>query len=368
MAESKAPNGDESTKNMNSKLDDTDFLRDLIRSENAEKARTLMEQGDGGYKPGYKKYPLIIGDSMSASIWRGMMGDTEQKHFRSQRLTDEARYPEIYPWKREAQSKKGANLMVPLANTDESQKPTHIFKKDFIDLYSAVCFANGYGVAMNVHIIIQWGHLGYTDHAEAAKQLQDGFFKPLHGWYDYNNERPEYGVKCPHQLFWIYSHECSKRAGFHTHILAGIPIEMREAFRGWVKERIAKLSKRQPVSKGIVKVVGPPSRPIERQWILFQYLCKGLDPSATVKIAGYEQPVSMSGLIQFPYSNPGNIACKNRIGMSRNLTRKEREKIDFKSFMERGVFDKRSLYTSELYDSWNREYPSVNNDLNSLFE
>lgn len=338
-----------------------DPVLEIIRREHEEKARNRIERGDFGYHPNDKNYPLINGDGEYASTLRATLGETEQihlQHLRSLRLADEDRYPEIYSWKRGARSKNDNYQHSPTGNGKSTA--THITKEQFIDLYSAVSFANGFGVAVNVHIIIQWGHLGYIDHSEAAKVLQDGFFKPLHGWYAYNSgtRQCKYGVKNPHQLFWIYSHECSRMASFHTHIIAGIPIEMREAFRIWVRDRMTALSKKQPVSKGAAKIVGPPSSPIERQWILFQYLCKGLDPKAMVNIPQYEKTVPMSNLIQFHYRNPGHIDCKNRIGMSRNLTRTEREKYGFKSLAEQGVFDKRRLYTSELFQSWHEENPS----------
>ncbi len=346
----------------------SDPLLDLIRSEREEKARSLIERGDYGYHPS-KSFPTLRGDGEYASIVRATLGQTEEihtSHLQSMRRASEARYPEIYTTKRGARSKQDRQL--PSAPGGTKSAPTHITKEQFIDLYSAVSFANGFGVAMNVHIIIQWGYLGYEDHHEAARALQDGFFKPLHGWYAYNNgaRRDKYGIKIQHELFWIYSHECSRSGAFHTHILAAIPLEMRKEFRSWVNDRVAALSKTQPPRKGIVRVVSPPSNPIGRQWIFFHYLCKGLDPQASVSIPGYEEPVPLADLIQFHYRSPGHIDCKQQTGMSRNLSRTARKKHEAKSFMEYELFDKRVLYGSIAYDAWHKENPGNQGGLELL--
>jgi hypothetical protein len=318
-----------------------------------DRARTLIERGDMGYRPG-EKYPSDIGNGINAKIWHAAMGRTKREYEENLRRELEARYPEIYPCKRGAKSKQGKHRNPFYNSGDES----HITKEQFIDAHDGVYFANGYGVALSVHVIIHWELLGLQDHSEAARALYEGFLRPLHAWYDYNHwEHPEkFGIKYEdcHPLFWIYVHECSKKSGFHTHILISIPVEMRKEFRLWVKKRVIQLSKTQPTPKEAVKVVAPPSDPIERQWIFFQYLCKGLDPKATIEIPGYPRPVLLTDLIQFQYCNPGQITCKNRIGLSRNLSRTEREKKGFQSLMGAGIFDKRELYSEKPYDKWHR--------------
>jgi hypothetical protein len=178
-------------------------------------------------------------------------------------------------------------------------------------------------------------------------------------------DKNKFDVHKPPQLFWIYTHENTKNELFHTHFLVGIPDEMRKEFRKWVANRIAGIWKKKCKSDGkimlmpkkIVKVKCPSSRPIIRQWYLFHYLCKGLDPMATVEIPGYPQPVPLSNFIQSGYCNPGHITCKSQIGLSRNLCRTERKKFEYKSKMELGFFDKRELYTSDLYDRWHKNNP-----------
>ncbi len=352
---------------MNEPDDDADSLGELIQWQQEDRARKLIERGDLFYG---KKTPSVAGKTVPAKVWLSVMGDTEKKHLRFSRLVDEERFPEIYSWKREA-SWKHAAALAKLKAGGTGSVPTNITKEQFIDLYSAVWFANGHGVPMNCHVIIQWGFLGYTDHSEAAHQLQDGFLKHLDGWFKYNMFKPEKraDVKYAHQLFWVYSNECSP-SGFHTHLLVGIPYSMIPAFRIWVADRLATLSKRQPMTPGVVKVVSPPSDPIGRQWIFFQYLCKGLDPDATVEIPGYERPVLLSDLIQFSYANPGHITCKSRVGRSRNLSRTAREMQGEKGIspMERGLFDRREVYSARLHDEWHKENYWNNVDPSKLID
>jgi hypothetical protein len=159
-------------------------------------------------------------------------------------------------------------------------------------------------------------------------------------------------------LYWIYSHECSAKGAFHTHFLTHIPVQMRDAFRKWLRRRVSKWPKEGFTTTGAVKVVGPPSDPIGRQWRFFQYLCKGLDPGASVAVSGYDRPVPLLDFIQFPYYNPGHIACKNRTGVSRNLSATVRKNNRFVSVAELGKFDKRLLYNRDLYEDglrWRRE-------------
>ncbi len=329
--------------------EDISWLEEQRRWEQNEKARTMIESGDMGGST--KSLKLLSTPGLGGEydgILRGAVGDTEDtrnKHLRHSRLDAEEEYPEIYPHHRLGMQKKGKRQIA-----DDSQ--TYLTKEQFINLYSAVSFANEHGVALYARITIQWKLLGYTDHAEAAKQLQDGFFKPLAGWYKYNN-KAEKGVKHIHELYWIYTHENSEKGGFHTHIIAGIPMELRKEFRAWVRDRVAALSKIKPACSGVVDIKCPPSNPIGRQWRAFQYLCKGLDPSATVEIPRHEDPVYLSGLIEPYYEAPGQITCKNRMGLSNNLKATARHKyFQFTSWMEKGIFDRRILYTSSQYDNW----------------
>lgn len=330
-------------------LEDISAFEELRRWEQNEKARNMIESGDLGRSSKSLKHLSKSGlGGEYDSIFRSIVGDTEWKRVKhsvhSQRSA-EALFPEIYPWKRDhADHKRGR-----IHGADDLQ--TYITKKQFINLHSAVSFANFNGVALYVRITISWGCLGYTDHVEAAEALSDGFFNPLTGWYE-NHNKAELGVRHTHPLYWIYSHECSKKMGFHTHILTGIPLEMRKDFKVWARNRVAALSKIMPPPKEALKIDCPPSDRIGRQWKGFQYLCKGIDPKAKVRIAGYKRCQLLHWLLECPSENPGIIQCKKRVGASENLSAAVRAKAGFQSKSEEKIFDRRQLYTSQLYDNW----------------
>jgi len=138
--------------------------------------------------------------------------------------------------------------------------------------------------------------------------------------------------------------------------LTAIPYEARPDFRKWVKARLTKLSRSAALVKGAYKIVAPPSDPIKRQWIYFQYICKGLDPSAKVKASvGDEEIVALADLVQFEYENPGLMNCKNREGVSQNIEQTARNECGFRSLLDHGVIDIRRLYAGEEYADWERE-------------
>lgn len=294
------------------------------------------------------------------------MGDDKQKYIKEMNRSGfeaQQMFPEIFL--RNFMRREKLGICQHTLNGPNLEKSTYITKEQCIDLHAAFSFANRFGVALNVHVTINWGLLGYLDHSEAAEALQEQFIDHMTSWYDSNYSK--FDLHIPPELMWTYVHECPPNGDFHTHLVVGIPNEMRDKFRKWVKRRFDFIWKKKckndgsikPRPKEVVKVVCPPSRPIIRQWILYGYMCKGLDPSATVEIPGYQGPVPMSNLIRSRFCNPGHIKCKKQIGMSRNLSKTTRNKFGFKSSMEMGVFDIREMYNSYLYDSWHREFPDL---------
>lgn len=310
--------------------------------------RFLIEQGDMGFVPG-GRFPAVLGNSLRAQIWRATIGSSEKTYRWVLRKQDEVRMPQIYSWKIRANWKRGKSMESANASKDGKALQRHMTKEQFINLYGGIAFANRNGVILNVHVIISWKLLGYEDQSEATKALQKGFLKTLTEWY-YS--------KCPDgpPHVWVYSNECSGRIGFHTHLLTAIPNELRPEFREWVKTRLKKLSQAGSLMKGVHKIVAPPSHPIRRQWIFFQYICKGLDPAAKVKASvGDEEMVALADLIRFEYESPGVITCKNREGMSQNIEETARRKCGFQSLLDDGVVDIRRLYAGEEYAEWQRK-------------
>ena len=196
---------------------------------------------------------------------------------------------------------------------------------EFVNLYSAVAFANRCGLILNCHVTILWGALGFTDHDEIAEAFL-GFTRRLRDW-------------CAQRGFetaWIYSHENSPLAGLHTHILLSVQNKHAREFRAYAMESLAKVSRIKPLPtapKAVdVKIRAPRSADIEHrrqscirvQWLWFQYLTKGMDGATKferIRCPGdrFEQ-IYLGDLIRFWPQDTGVVNCKNRVGMSRNLS------------------------------------------------
>jgi hypothetical protein len=315
------------------------------------KARLLIERGDMGIEPG-KRYPLVWGDDIYSQIWRATNGATETDHSRNRRwllLQEQKANPHIYVTKRIAKRKIGriSPLILDVVNASLADVlPRNLTKKQFVNLYSAVSFANSGGIILRAHVTIAWGLLGYSDHDEISEALGDQFIKVYSQW-------------CRDKqisAMWIYTHECSARMGLHTHFLCAVPDDLVPAFRAWVWRRMIAITRIGPPPKKAVKVVAPPSNPLGRQWRVFQYICKSVDPNAVFQPPGQIEPgqgsVFMSDLIQFLYECPGEIKCKNREGTSVNIGPSARKKAGFVSALEKGILDIHSLYGGETYLEW----------------
>ena len=206
------------------------------------------------------------------------------------------------------------------------------------NLYSAVEFANNQGVVMDVRISITWGLLGLADHTEADKAFMDNFIKPLRDWYS-NHTNGQ-------QLTYAYVHEVGRKRGFHTHLLMDIQLMLRKDFRKWMKKRLTNISLNGDLPKGTFDITCPPGNRIYRQWIGFQYMCKGLDEGAYFNAkVGKEPYVIAIDLISYNYKNPGEVLCKNKCGMSHNINKESRKRAGFKSSLEDGITDVRLLYS-----------------------
>ncbi len=225
--------------------------------------------------------------------------------------------------------------------------------KQFVELYSAVAYANHLGIVMNVHVSITWKLLGIHSHQEAAKALRYEFFKHLQEWC-------EYRMPAGHRFVWIYVHEVGRRHGFHTHLLTAIPNELRQEFREWMANRMAKLSRTGSAPKEAYGITAPPSDRIGRQWRYFQYLCKGIGCGEEVASAvGTEPSVQAASLIRVPGGRPADVRCRKRCGVSNNIGAQARKNDQHESLLERGVTDVRQLYAGMEYLAYLRNHPSA---------
>ncbi len=244
----------------------------------------------------------------------------------------------------------------------------YITNEEFVELYSAVAFANRCGIVLNCHVTILWRALGYEDHGEVAKAFA-GFTKRFREW-------------CREQRFpavWVYSHENSPAAGLHTHVLLYVNRNYADIFREYVVKSLCRQSRVKPLTEiaapVVVKMRLPRTNNLERrwetciwaQWLWLQYICKGIRPRSNM--IGVRRPkkavehIYVDDLIMFAPQDPGPVFCANRVGSSENVGPEQRrlgyiqEGIlcrapNFRSRLEMNEFDVRRLYS----DCYHRDF------------
>ena len=309
--------------------------------ESEERARNFIESGYSDYSRKACRAALPAkGSGSSAQVVAATWGGNFAIYEDSARheFADYAGNPRLY---RKAQS------------GPEISGQEFLTGQQFIDLYSAVSYANHLGIVMDVHVSITWKMLGIECQHEAAKALRYEFFKHLQEWCKYRMPKG-------HRFVWLYVHEIGRRHGFHTHILTAIPDELRGEFRAWVAARMAKLSRTGIVAKGAFNIVAPPSDKIGRQWRWLQYFSKGLGTAEEVTASVGEEPsVKAASLIWAQAGRPGNIQCRKRCGVSNNLGRQTRQRSHYESLLERGIADVRQLYAGMEYLAYLKSRPKI---------
>jgi hypothetical protein len=212
----------------------------------------------------------------------------------------------------------------------------------FVDLYSAVAFANLQGYILNAHVAITWGLLGITDHSKAAEALLRSVMNPLKEWYRArSNGRP---------LVWLYVHEDGNTHGFHTHLLLDMPTALIPGFKAWLRKRLRDICTSGPLPRNAYKLVAPPSDPIGRQWRYFQYLMKGIDADAVLQSnVGSVSHVPVAQLIRVPIDNPGDVDCTKKCAVANVIGGSARRAAGFSSWLDRRVVDIRRMYAGMEY-------------------
>jgi hypothetical protein len=318
-----------------------DRLESLLGWESEERARNFVESGysDYGRKASRSDFPAI-GAGLSVRVVAATWGRNFAVYENSARheFADYTGNPRLF-------------RKVPSGTEPSGQR--FLNGQQFIELYSAVSYANRLGLVMNVHISITWKMLGFECQHEAVKALRYEFFKHLQEWC-------EYRMPNGHRFVWLYVHEVGRRHGFHTHILTAVPDELRDDLRTWMAARMARLSRTGNVPKGAFKIVAPPSDKIGRQWRYLQYLCKGLGTAEEVVAAVGEEPsVKAASLIWGTAGRPADIQCRKRCGVSNNLGRQARQRSHYESLLERGITDVRQLYAGMEYLAYLKSHPEI---------
>ena len=293
-----------------------------------EKARILRESGWAGLPPKYEH--KCVGTGPNSQIVQATYGADKSVWDRS--IATEQPAPVDY----------GPHAFNERFSHKNRPGGRRLTRAQFVDLYSAVAYANTLGLVMNSHVSITWGLLGIKDHTDAANTLTDRVLKPLRAWYKYRTGRDE--------LAWLYVHENGRLHGFHTHLMLAIPTWLRDDFENWLDDRLSALCRHGAKPANTSKIVAPPSDPIGRQWIYFQYLTKGIDDNESLPArVGRHSHIPVHRLIRAPLENPGEVLCKKKCGVANLIGVKARQRAGFRSLLEQGVTDVRRLYAGMEY-------------------
>ena len=344
------------------------------------KAKYMIERGGPSLN---EKFSFIPESGEAAALAAAIYGRNEQEFHealeaegKARAIAEQKANPHIYIIKKgklyEHDRQQYERLINDVSGKYREQiKSRHLSRQEFIDLYNFISDANQEGYILNASLTINWHMLGIDDHKTAAGLLYKGFLHHLKSWHTYHVARRSSRIE---PLLWCYVHENSAWTGFHTHLMLRVPDDFISAFKKWLGLRIRKLSKVESVPKRAVKFSAPPSQPLKRQWIRFQYLCKGADPNEGFMDTKLMEPICLFDLIQFRYRDPEALMCKQKMGYSQQFEflaayQKEcrdaydcsinpphleefrtvyRSKQHYRSALDREEYDIRKLYPSDL--------------------
>ncbi|MFD3263993.1 hypothetical protein [Phenylobacterium ferrooxidans] len=253
-----------------------------------------------------------------------------------------------------------------------------VSEAEFAAVTSAADFAWEHGLYFNTHLTINWALLGAPGAEDAQTELT-AFLKCQREWF-HSQGLPQ---------AWVYSHECGRKHGLHSHFAIAVPgaveggpernfrREFRQWAMGWPQRRLGRRAARS------IRVRGPAVETPWLHWLLVHYLLKGYDRSAIVQSARSSpdgMPVLLGDLISAEWRDPGPVAMKSRVGVSRSLGPERRAagaipgfrsprgpvivdpfrnlrqphatptREPFRSRYEDGVRDVRGLYPAEYLD------------------
>lgn len=313
--------------------------------EDNGKAWDRLSRGDGGHKPG-DRFPTNLGTSEAAQRFKALNGSSETEFLQSLLgFTEEPHSYKATPyrWKRSnpkktdiyrAENSRRTNCIA-ISMDDPFVIPREIDKDEFLEAYSAVSYANELGYILNVSLTICWEMLGVKPKKASRDKsdFHDLLIHPLRNWLK---------NKC--DFYWIYTNEYSQKSGFHTHYLLHIPREHAESFNNYIAKRIKKINKNPDFNHASFKLRFNKCMDLQKQWIRFQYLCKGINRYQSMKHISSGETVYIEDLISFRYENPGNNHAMRRIAHSQNLNKNARRASSFESPLEKSILDINVLY------------------------
>ncbi len=311
------------------------------------RARSILERGDGGYRPG-SRYPVISKGSFYDEVFAAAFGRTEKEHndalrYQAQQFARESSKYALTSKKLRGDKKQAYREDV-LRRSGELEfsmdnkfiLPREISATEYKDGHSAIAFLNARGIALNSHITISWELLGiYPKNSKnELSHLHDHLLHPLRNWYK------QRGI----EFFWLYTNEYSEKSGFHTHLLTHIPPEHSEELIAYIIKRMIKINLAPQFNERAVQVDIDNGMDLFKQWSLFQYICKGINRNHWIEDAHSGQRVYLEEVIWAHYENPGNFHHIKRIAHSQNINRAARQKFNFTSILEQGITNKNWLY------------------------
>ena len=314
----------------------------------AFRARSLLERGDGGYRPG-DQYPTLSKGSFYDEVFAAAFGRTEKEHdeamdYQARKFARDSRKYSLtskklrgdkkQAYKEDVMRRSGA---LEFSIDNKFILPREISTEEFINAYSAVAFINAKGIALNSHITISSELLGITpkNSKQGLSHLHDKILHPLRNWYK------QRGV----DFFWLYVNEYSAKSGFHTHLLTHIPPEHSEELTTYLFKRAKKINSLPQFNERSVQADIDDGMDLFKQWSLFQYICKGINRNHWIEDAHSGERVYLEELIWAHYENPGNFHHIKKMAYSQNVNKAARQQSNFTSLLEQGITDKNWLYS-----------------------
>ena len=312
------------------------------------RARSLLERGDGGYRP-EDRYPTLSKGSFYDEVFAATFGRSKKEHddaieYQARQFARDSRKYSLtakklrrdkeQPYKEDVMRRSGK---LEFSIDNKFILPREISAEEFIDAYSAVAFINAKGIALNTHITISSELLGITpkNSKEGLLHLHEQILHHLRNWYKQREVK----------FFWFYVNEYSAKSGFHTHLLSHIPPEYSEELKKYLLKRAKKINTLPQFNERSIQVDINNGMDLFKQWSLFQYICKGINRDHWIEDALSGERVYLEELIWAHYENPGNFHHIKKMAYSQNINKATRQQSNFTSFLEQGITDKNWLYS-----------------------
>ncbi|MCJ2031322.1 hypothetical protein MKK50_18315 [Methylobacterium sp. J-043] len=165
--------------------------------------------------------------------------------------------------------------MIPDACACGATSKLYISRKEVIETWHLINYANYCGYQLNVELTINWAAMGYTTWVEidaAYSGLMDLMLKHIKGCKD------RFGQPVPFLQYTVF--ENGMIVGAHSHTGLHLPRKDFVEFRRWLDKCIARMNKTG--AKGVHECPVPRHEPTTSQWKTFSYAMKGMNPCLTI--------------------------------------------------------------------------------------